>query len=379
MESQPTNKKKIKIKVKKKSLNLTLKKNKLMSPKPNNSKQQLIFLFKIIIQKINTDGHKAAVFKAKQYTDAIRILELYTETQIDDFDNICQFFEKNGKKKTSKIVSKIDEYVKTGTIEEAELALQDPKVKAVMELTKIYGIGPKKALDLYNEHQVSNVNDLRKIYAKDKTVINSKQILGMNYFEDLESRIPRKEMDEFNSILKKSCNDVSSDIIMSINGSYRRGLNSSGDIDLLITSKSEIPSEILRQKLIKHLIKIGLIKDILANGKKKFMGIVKLEGFTTHRHIDIIDTSPKNYPFAVLYFTGSGAFNANMRAHAIKEGYSLNEYELTEKITKRPIKPEVIQSKIGKSSFETEEDIFKFLNYKYKTPEERELITLSKI
>ena len=109
------------------------------------------------------------------------------------------------------------------------------------------------------------------------------------------------------------------------------------------------------------------------------MGIVKLEGFTTHRHIDIIDTSPKNYPFAVLYFTGSGAFNANMRAHAIKEGYSLNEYELTEKITKRPIKPEIIQSKIGKNSFENEEDIFKFLNYDYKTPEEREIITLSKI
>ena len=75
----------------------------------------------------------------------------------------ANFLKKMEKKKTSKIVSKIDEYVKTGTIEEAELALQDPKVKAVMELTKIYGIGPKKALDLYNEHQVSNINDLRKM------------------------------------------------------------------------------------------------------------------------------------------------------------------------------------------------------------------------
>ena len=48
------------------------------------------------------------------------------------------------------------------------------------------------------------------------------------------------------------------------------------------------------------------------------MGIVKLEnkGFNIARHMDIIDTEPEHYPFAVLYFTGSGGFNSMMRGVA---------------------------------------------------------------
>ena len=167
---------------------------------------------------------------------------------------------------------------------------------------------------------------------------------------------------------------------MSINGSYRRGAKDSGDIDVLITSNSDTTSSgELRQKLIKHLIKIGLITHTLANGKHKFMGISKLEGFSVSRHIDIMDTAPENYPFAVLYFTGSGAFNAKMRAHALKQGYSLNEYELSDKLTKIGIKSNVIFEKIGKNKFEKEIDIFNFLEFDYKTPQEREIVTYNKI
>ena len=358
--------------------------NNNLMPKKNISeirqKNHLLYLFKVIIQKINTNGEKAGPFKVKQYVDGIRILESYNEVHLSDYEDICKHFEKNGKKRTAKLLQKINEFLETGSIEEADHALQNPKVMAVMELTKIYGIGPKKAIDLYDKYQIQNIHKLRQVYSQDKTIINSKQVMGMDHYEDLESRIPRKEMDDYYQFLLKICKDVSPNIVMSINGSYRRGAKDSGDIDVLITTNSDsISSGELRQKLIKHLIKIGLITHTLANGKHKFMGISKLEGFGLSRHMDIMDTAPENYPFAVLYFTGSGAFNARMRAHALKQGYSLNEYELSDKLTKIGVKSNTIVEKIGKDKFESEIDIFKFLKFDYKTPQERELITYNKI
>ena len=167
---------------------------------------------------------------------------------------------------------------------------------------------------------------------------------------------------------------------MSINGSYRRGVSTSGDIDLLITGP-EGQTEILRKKLINKLKEKNIIIEVLASGKKKFMGIVKLEehGYTTARHLDIIDTAPDNYPFAVLYFTGSGGFNSMMRGVALSKGYSMNEYCLSHKKTKKPIEPEIIFEKLGKSNFETEKDIFKFLDMEYVEPCDRNNVTMNKI
>ena len=103
------------------------------------------------------------------------------------------------------------------------------------------------------------------------------------------------------------------------------------------------------------------------------MGITKLEsgGYTKARHMDIINTSPEEYPFALLYFTGSGEFNSRMRAHALTLGYSMNEYCLSDRLTRGEISSEVIFSKINKPLFEEEKDIFAFLGMDYVEPENR--------
>ena len=106
------------------------------------------------------------------------------------------------------------------------------------------------------------------------------------------------------------------------------------------------------------------------------MGITKLEKYGYHkaRHIDIMDTDIFTFPFAQLYFTGSGEFNSNMRSNALRLGYSLNEYCLSDKKTKKPIDSSIIINKIGKSNFTNEKDIFDFLDMEYIIPEKRELV-----
>jgi len=69
------------------------------------------------------------------------------------------------------------------------------------------------------------------------------------------------------------------------------------------------------------------------------------------------------YYCGVLYFTGSDIFNKNMRAYALEQGFTLNEYSLRPTVGGvAPLEPLPISS---------ERDIFDYLDFAYKTPKQR--------
>ena len=140
---------------------------------------------------------------------------------------------------------------------------------------------------------------------------------------------------------------------LTIAGSYRRRQKDSGDIDVLLKGT---PS--LYKRFITHLEKHGYLFETLAKGTKKYNGMCKLSSCLTFRRIDIMITKPSEYPFAILYFTGSKDFNTLMRQHALDLGYSMNEYSLKHIDTKKPVD----------HTFTTEKDIFDYLNYDYVDP-----------
>ena len=72
-------------------------------------------------------------------------------------------------------------------------------------------------------------------------------------------------------------------------------------------------------------------------------------------------TKPEEYPFAILYFTGSMEFNTKMRKDLLDQGLSLNEYSLKDNNTK----------KIVNHKFVLEKDIFDYLNIEYVHPCDR--------
>ena len=338
------------------------------------NKENIIRNFKVMINYVFATDQKAASFKAREYSDTIKAFsefdgEIYT---LKDAENILI---KYGKKNPTKTLKKIEEILNTGVLVAAEKAKQNKLVIAVTNLTKVYSIGNKKAINLYNVHDISTVEELKVLYKKDNTVIHGKQAIGLEYFDDLNIRIPRNEMDSYNDIITSAAIKIDPECKCSINGSYRRGCSTSGDIDVLISSKN-IGA---RGKLIEYLKKQSIIVETLANGQKKFMGISKIPNYDTFRHIDIIESSPEEYSFGVLYFTGSGGFNAKMRGIALDKGYSLNEYRLSNKYTKKEVSIDEINLKLGKSIFEDEKDIFKFLDMEYVEPIDRINVTPAKI
>ena len=90
------------------------------------------------------------------------------------------------------------------------------------------------------------------------------------------------------------------------------------------------------------------------------MGICK-ENDSFAKRIDIMYTKPEEYPFAILYFTGSGDFNVRMREDALKQGYTMNEYSI-----KHTDSGEIVDK-----VFREEKEIFGFLGYDYLEPEDR--------
>ena len=82
-------------------------------------------------------------------------------------------------------------------------------------------------------------------------------------------------------------------------------------------------------KMMKTLISTNFLKDHLTDPEKvttKYMGFCRLPRKKVCRRIDMRCIKYSSLPAALLYFTGSGEFNKNMRTFALKKGFTINEY-----------------------------------------------------
>ena len=341
---------------------------------------------KYILMKLksisSTSGDPNQIFKVKYYKQAIdSLVEGANPKTVEDY---IQLFRNNGmilkdeekfKAKTgnwkSAILQKIDTILQTGEIDGITVDLESV---AIENLTKVPNIGEATAIKLYREEEITTVEELKELYSLNKTVINDKQAIGLNNYDDLQLRIPRAEMEVWNEILIETFNETISKLNITgsiiLTGSYRRNKPDSGDIDALISTS--VHSENIMEQFYINLRNKGIIEtnNVIAKGPVKMMVVAKIDEF--YRHLDIFYYSADVYPFALLFTTGSKEFNINMRSHAIKKGYSLNEKNLTVgSASGRLVSKEEYLAKIKKEKPETEEDIFIFLDYKYFLPKDR--------
>ena len=151
---------------------------------------------------------KEEIFKVKAYDKVIRNIEKlkYPITSYDQIENI------SGAGKSIKEKIKI--------MFEQKINVDDLR----SQLTKIYGVGPKKASDLIEKHNIKSLSDL-----KQKTnLLTNAQKIGFICYDDLLERIPRSEMLEHKKLLNIKNNKGE------IVGSFRRKEKSSGDIDVML-------------------------------------------------------------------------------------------------------------------------------------------------
>ena len=252
------------------------------------------------------------------------------------------------------ILSKMKEYIETGTLS----ILEKEKNNPLLWLTDIHGIGPKKAGELIQK----GIRNIEQLKERKEELLNNVQRMGLKYYDDVSKPIPRGDIDMFKKMFDEEFKKVAEeDSKYEIVGSYRRGKKASGDIDVIITSKNQ---EVFK-KFVDSLKEKNIIVEILSYGNTKALVIGKLEENSTARRIDFMYTPPDEYPFAILYFTGSKAFNTVMRGHALKMGISLNEHGMYEKQQGKE------KGKKLDKKFTTEKEIFDDLQLKFKEPEMR--------
>ena len=295
-------------------------------------------------------------WKKQAYQNAINIVSKYNKpiTSGSDLKHIYGI----GKG----IIEKIDMILADKNVLETTDATQEDikNLKAYLKIKSIYGFGTIKAKKLIKEGLLT-IDDIEKAYANKEIDLTDDQLIGLKYDSQLQQKIPRAESKKFigiiGKIIDKYIKMTNTDIIYELVGSYRRGKQYSGDLDLLIVvdNKKQIPD--LIDYMLKEMKKMIIYSFTHGNIKTKYMGLIKINKLA--RHLDIRFFTKSEYPFALLYFTGSQIHNIIIRTVAKRKGYKLNEYALISTTTNKHIK------------VKNEDDIFKKLGIPYVAPENR--------
>ncbi len=137
-------------------------------------------------------------------------------------------------------------------------------------------------------------------------------------------------------------------------GSFRRGMETVGDLDFLVASSDPAP-------IMDWFTSMEGIAEVTAHGDTK--SSIRLEG---GMQADIRVVPTEQFYFALHHFTGSKDHNVRMRQKALSLGLSLSEWGL------RPEKEKDSSRKAGPVEANSEEDIFKALGLQYVPPSLRE-------
>jgi len=243
-------------------------------------------------------------------------------------------------------LSRIDIIIKNGTLAEGHVEISNDNketAKRIEDLQTITGIGPVRAGELNNEgitlEMLLNDYSVHKEEGELIKKLTHHQIIGLKYYQQFMKRIPRQLISQIDSKIQKLLNQYleskqinPSDMDMTaiICGSYRRGCDSSGDIDLLVSGSDKF--DLI--DFVKFLTEQGLITDYLTEkGTTKFMGVCE-DGY----RLDIRFIPKESFGAALMYFTGSKEFNTMVRTEALKQGYTLEEYGLYPLISEEEMK-----------------------------------------
>lgn len=305
-----------------------------------------------ILRRISTT-ETAGVFKARSYAAAIKALEA-----IPAINTVADLPPpKKGDGLGAEIRKKIAHIIEHGSLDiPADVRASATALEAFQN---IYGVGPKKAQDLIAAGYTT-IAQLRTAAQTNPKLLNKNQQIGLRYYDDLLTRIPRAEMDQHAAILMGAKPAALEGVIV---GSYRRGAANSGDIDMLIrTADATVDAGAALATFVATLKSRGYIREVLAQGPHKCLAISQLPGMPEGhaRRLDLLVTPPEEFPFAVFYFTGCDTFNVAVRSHALERGYTLNEHALTQVSTGKPV-----------GGIRTEKDIFTVLRLQWREPHER--------
>jgi DNA polymerase (family X) len=291
-------------------------------------------------------------FKIRAYREAVRQLDnLTTEVQdlikdgrLTDVPGIGEAIEK-----------KIVEYVTTGELEYLT-KLEGEIPPALLELTRVPGLGPRTAKDIYDALGILSLDELEQAAQDDRLLkvrgIKAKTeeniLKGIAMLKRTEGRIYFPEAwilaDSFLTTLRSLPGVVRAEIA----GSLRRARETVGDLDLLVASDD--PDAMCRE-----FARLPQVNEVIAQGGTRTSIRVR-----SGMQVDLRAVKPDSFGAAWQYFTGSQAHNVQLRGRALQMGkLKINEYG-------------VFREDGTRIAGETEEEVYAAVGCAWIPPELRE-------
>ncbi|KAI0534819.1 hypothetical protein GGR58DRAFT_520047 [Xylaria digitata] len=247
-----------------------------------------------------------------------------------------------------KIVELYRQWEENGYLNDIQEAASNPRMKVLLLFYDIWGVGAKTANDFYN----GGWRDLDDIVEFGWDKITRVQQIGVKYYEELQQKIPRAEVENIAAVILEHANQIRSGFQMVIVGGYRRGKASSGDVDVILSHPDSSATEFFINNIVASLEKASYITHTLTlSDKNSERGQAPLawkgdrkagSGFDTldkalvvwqnpewdttkapkntnpHRRVDIIISPWKTAGCAVVGWTGGTTFERDLRRYCKK-------------------------------------------------------------
>jgi DNA polymerase lambda/DNA polymerase IV len=317
----------------------------------------------------------------------------------------------------ARLAAKIQEIATTNRLRRLEYTHDSPLDQALALFLGVYGAGTSRAHRWIAQGHRTLDDLLHK--AADLT---PHQRLGVERYADLNTRIPRAEVAKLFAYVQREAARLDPGVELLVGGSYRRGAESSGDIDIIVTRRgTEGASELVPflEELVEVLTRKGFLVATLAAlhanrvGKdgagSKWHGCCVLpsdeEGEADPnpdpntntdgggsgggggssssssssgapqkkaplwRRIDFLLVPEAEYGAALIYFTGNDIFNRSLRLLASKKGMRLNQRGLYKEVLRGKNRAKVTEGQLLEGR--DEKRIFELLGVKWREPWER--------
>jgi DNA polymerase (family 10) len=280
-----------------------------------------------------------------------------------------------------RMVEHLEEIVKTGDYSLRKKLLKKYP-ETILELLDLQSLGPKKVAFLWSQFKAGSVADVEKLAKEGKlrdlagfgekseqNILKAVEVFKKSSGRFLISRGEEAAI-AIAAHIKKAGKGMES---VTPAGSLRRGKETVGDLDLLVTLAPGHTKQKEVDALAAHILKFPGIDQTLAHGENKVSFTLE-DGL----QVDVRLLEKENFGAALLYFTGSKEHNVALRGRANDMGWTLNEYELAVLEESEEKSAGMKASATGKTkggkhvAGRTEEEIYAKLKMEFVPPELRE-------
>lgn len=294
-------------------------------------------------------------FKVRAYRTAVAQIENLSEElsalrERDELHQVPGFGEA--------IVTKIEELLDSGRLAFLE-RLEAEVPPTLLDVRALAGVGPRMAWTLYTEAGVRTVEEL-------DAAVRGGRLAGLprmgartqdNILRALDAhrrdggqrrRRPRDQVVPLVENLLDVLRDLPAADRVEVAGSYRRGRQDVGDLDLLVATAEPVA-------VLGAVAALPQVERVVVQGPTKTS--VEMDGGL---QVDCRAVAPDSFGAAWQYFTGSQAHNVRLRGLALRMGLTLNEYGVT-----RISDGERVAGR-------TEEEVYRSLGLRWIPPEKRQ-------